>query len=253
MPQSGTDQHPCRLSVREGTYHFCAAFDLSIDPLQGVVCPDPHPMFFRKTRVGQGFLHAVMHFVGSFGQLHPSQLCFNSFGLFQSSCFIFLGMDRFEHLSHFFDLFVGSDCKNVPVKMYDAALIFRMRKHLADCFDHSQSFIADDQTGVFKTALLQPNKEVFPTLEIFLQAFCCTYDLAVSVTGNSNGYEDGDIFLFFTPAAFQEDTININIRIVIFELAVSPLLDVLICLFVPVADCSGRYLCPPKCFGDIFQ
>ena len=136
--------------------------------------------------------------------------------------------------------------------MYNAALIFRMRKHLADCFDHSQGFIADDQTGIFKTTLFQPDKEVFPTLEIFLQAFCCTYDLAVSVAGNSNGYEDGDIFVFFTPAAFQEDTININIRIVILELAVSPLIDVLICLFVQVAYCSGRHFGSPKSFGDIF-
>ena len=86
--------------------------------------------------------------------------------------------------------------------MYDAALIFRVWKHLADCFNHSQGFVADDQTGIFKTTLFQPYKEVFPTLEILFQTFCCTYDFAVSVTGNSNGYEDGDVFVFFTPTAF---------------------------------------------------
>ena len=84
--------------------------------------------------------------------------------------------------------------------MYDAALIFRMRKHFADGFDHSKGFIANDKTGILQSTFFQPDKEVFPALKIFFQAFCRTYDLVVSIIGNSNSHKDGDAFVFLAPA-----------------------------------------------------
>ena len=51
MTQPGTDQHQCRISIREGTDYSCPAPDLPVHPLDDIVGPDLHPMLRGEVTV----------------------------------------------------------------------------------------------------------------------------------------------------------------------------------------------------------
>ena len=135
--------------------------------------------------------------------------------------------------------------------MDNAALIAGFWKHLSDRFDHAQGFISDDEMRITEPALFQPYEEVLPAFKVFFQAFGSADDLTVSISGNSNGDKDRNVFVSFTSASFEEDTVHIDIRIFLCQRAVAPLFNVFICLFVEVADRAGGHSGSPESFGDI--
>ena len=51
MPQAGTDQHEGGFAIRKGSNDFGSTFDLSVDPFQSIVGPDPGPMLSWKTHI----------------------------------------------------------------------------------------------------------------------------------------------------------------------------------------------------------
>ena len=64
IPQSGTNQHLSRLSVRERTNDSRPAPNLSIHALDDIVCPDLQPVLWREIHVRQGLFNAVLHLFG---------------------------------------------------------------------------------------------------------------------------------------------------------------------------------------------
>lgn len=68
-----------------------------------------------------------------------------------------------------------------------------------------------------------------------------------------NGDQYGNIADFATPGAFKDDSVQVNIGVLPFDGAITPLLDFNVDLLVEVADSSGTYFCPRQGFGDIFD
>ncbi len=52
MTQSDTYKHQHTLSIRKSAGCFCSAFNLTIEALNGVVCPDSGPVLYWKVHVG---------------------------------------------------------------------------------------------------------------------------------------------------------------------------------------------------------
>ncbi len=170
-------------------------------------------MLCREIHVGKRFCHTVRYLLSGFGQFHLSKLCLDSLGLLKRSSFILLGMDCFQHLGDFFHLAVGHYGEDIPVEVNDTTLVFHIPEHLANRFDHPQCFISHYELDTFQTALFQPDEEVLPALQVFLQSFGGSNNFAISVATDTDCDEDGDILKLFTPAAFQENSVHIDVWI----------------------------------------
>ena len=53
MAEPGTDQHKCRVAVRETAHHTGAAADLPVQLFNHIVGADERPVFTGKIAVGQ--------------------------------------------------------------------------------------------------------------------------------------------------------------------------------------------------------
>ena len=138
------------------------AADLTVQPLDHIVGADARPVFAGKIAVGQSFLNAVLDLFGGFLQLHGAQLGNHGFRLLAGRLFALLGVDRFEHFCHNFDLGFGHNGENVAVEMHRAALIFGVQKHLAHGLQHPHALVPDDELYAVQAASAKPLKEIDP-------------------------------------------------------------------------------------------
>ena len=106
MTEPGTDQHKCRVAVREAADHTGTAADLPVQPLNDIVSTDTGPVLTGKISVGQRFLYAILHLLSGLFQLHRAQFLHHGLGLFPGSFLALLSMDRLEHLGH--QLYLGA-------------------------------------------------------------------------------------------------------------------------------------------------
>ena len=127
MTKAGTDQHQGRVAIGERPHHAGSAADLTVQPLDHVVCTDAGPMLTGKIAVGQRFLNAVLDLLGSLLQLHGAQLGDHGIRLLAGRLLALLGVDRLEHFCHNFDLGFGHNGENIAVEMHRAALVSIMR------------------------------------------------------------------------------------------------------------------------------
>ena len=137
--------------------------------------------------------------------------------------------------------------------MYCATLIFCSRKYISNGFRHTKALITNDLPDSCKAPLFKPDKEVMPAFKIFLHAFCGADDLAIAVCRYADSNKDGHILYFAAPAAFQVNTVNINVCVFTGLFSAVPGFDMLVSLLVEVTDRSWRYLSPPKGFCDILH
>lgn len=75
----------------------------------------------------------------------------------------------------------------------------------------------------------------------------------VAILINPDGNKDGNVLNLASPAAFQEHTIYVNIRIIAAKRTGSPFFDVFVSFLIEVADRSGRDLGSPQSFGDVLD
>lgn len=149
-------------------------------------------------------------------------------------------MDRLQHHVNSLHLAAWGDGEDVAVEMYRAPLVTGIRERFWYGLQHAQVLIADDKTHSYKAALFEPYKERTPAFTVVFHAFSCTDDLTAAIIADTDCNENGDILDFSAPAAFQVDSIYINIRIFTDEGACAPGFNMLISLFVEVADSSWR-------------
>ena len=102
--------------------------------------------------------------------------------------------------------------------MDHAALVFGFRKDHRDAFQHTEAFIADNETHACKAPAFEPSEEVQPAFLVLFHTFRCTEDLTKSVFVDANSDQNGYI---------------LNL--------------------VEVADGARRDLRASKRFGDIFD
>ena len=81
-----------------------------------------------------------------------------------------------------------------------------------------------------------------PAFKIFLHAFCGSDDLAIPVCRYADSNKDGHVLHFAAPAAFQVNTVNINVCVFTGQFSAAPGFDVFVSLLVEVTDRSWRYL-----------
>ena len=104
MTQPCTDQHQRRVSIGERSHHTRPAADLTVQPLDRIAGADTRPVLAGKITAGQRLLDAVLDLLGSFLQLHRSQLGNDSSCLLAGGFLALLGADRLEHFRCNFDL-----------------------------------------------------------------------------------------------------------------------------------------------------
>ena len=78
-------------------------------------------------------------------QFHGAQLGNDSLCLLAGRLLTLLGVDRFEHFRHNFDLGSGHNRENIAVEMHRATLVFGIREHLAHGLQHPHALVADDE------------------------------------------------------------------------------------------------------------
>ena len=127
VAQPGADQHQGGVPVRERPHHPRPTADLTVQPLDHIVGADACPMLAGKIAIGQRLLNAVLDLFGGLLQLHGAQLRNHGLCLLAGCLFALLGVDRFEHFCHNFDLGFGHNRENVAVEMHRAALVSIMR------------------------------------------------------------------------------------------------------------------------------
>ena len=97
VAKSGADQHQGGVAIGECPHHTGAPADLTVQPLDHVVCTDAGPMLAGKIAVGQRLLNAVLDLLGSFFQFHGAQLGDHGIRLLAGRFLALLGVDRLEH------------------------------------------------------------------------------------------------------------------------------------------------------------
>ena len=152
MAQPRADQHQGGVPVRERPHHPRPSADLTVQPLNHVVCADTGPVLAGKIAVGQRLLDAVLDLLGDLLQLHGAQLGDHSLCLFAGGFLALLCVDRLEHFCHNFGLGFGHNRENIAVEMHRAALVFGVRKHLAHGLQHPHTLVADDDLHTVQSA-----------------------------------------------------------------------------------------------------
>jgi len=132
MAQAGTDEHQRGIAVGEGSDYSGSPSDLAVQAFNDVVRADPGPMLGGEIAVGQRFFNAVFHPLRRLFQFYLAEFSDDCFSFFSRCLFAFLCMNRLEHLRHQLHLRTRHDGKHIAVEMYYAALVFRIRKYLAD-------------------------------------------------------------------------------------------------------------------------
>ena len=94
-------------------------------------------------------------------------------------------------------------------------------------------------------------KKLCQLSKIFLHAFCSADDLAVAVCRYADSNKDGHVLHFAAPAAFQINTVNINVCVFTGQFSAAPGFDMFVSLLIEITDRSWRYLSSPKSFCDI--
>ncbi len=211
MPQSGTYQHQGALSIRESPYRLRPALYLPVEPFDGIVGPDPCPVLGRKVHVGEGLLYAILHLFCCCAEFHLLQFFCYLGGFLPGGFLALLGMDGLQHHGNAFHLIAGRDGKYVPVKMYGAALVARIREYLRDRLQHAQVLIPDDEPDAGKPPFLEPYKEGMPAFLILFHAFRCPDDLTAAAFTYADGHKDGYVLYLAAPAALEVYTVDVDI------------------------------------------
>lgn len=156
MAQTGTDQHEGRVAVREAAYYTGTAADLPVESLHDIVGSNTGPVFTGKLTVGQRFLNAILHLLGSLFQLHRMQLLHHGVGFLPGSVLAFLGVDCLEHLGYQFYLGAGRDGEHIAVKVYGTTLVLSFWEYFSHSLQHPLALVANHQFDPIQATVTQP-------------------------------------------------------------------------------------------------
>ena len=99
-----------------------------------IIGSDAIPVLIREIHVGQCFINTIFQLLCSRRKLHFTKLCYNLCSFFTGCRLAFLGMNCFQHHGYFFHALARCGRKDVAIKMYGTALIFRIWKYLRNRF-----------------------------------------------------------------------------------------------------------------------
>ena len=125
-----------------------------------------------------------------------------------------------------------------PYSRIITELLFCLRKHFTDSFQHTHALVANDEFDAIQTAPFQPLEKTDPAGFVFFHALSSTQNLAVSVLIDRDCHQDRDIFIFSAPVSAQIDAVHIDIRILAaLQRTVPPVLDMDVSFLIQLADC----------------
>ena len=163
----------------------------------------------------------------SFGKLHSPELFSYLDCFFMGSFLTFLCMYCLGNERRRFHLVTGCNRKNISVKMNRTALISGIRKDFRNGFKHAE--------------ILMPMINRTPAFTILFHAFRSAKDFPAAILTDANGNKNRNVLNLTAPAAFQVNTIYVNIGIVPGKRTGTSGFDMFICLFIQIADDSGGY------------
>lgn len=202
-------------------------------------------MLRRKIHIGQGFFDSIFYLFCSFGKLHGSEFLRYQNRFFASGFLALPHMDRLEHKRYHFHLVTRCDSKYISIKMNRTALISGIRKDFRNGFEHTEILIADDQTYTSNPAFFQPYEERTPAFTILFHPFRSAKDFPAAILTDANGNENRNVLDLAAPTTFQVNTIYVNIGIIPGKRTDIPSFNMLISLFIQVADGSRGYFRSP--------
>ena len=98
--------------------------------------------------------------------------------------------------------------------MNGIALISGIRKDFRNDSQHAEVFITNDQAYTSKSPSFQPYEEKTPAFSIFFHVFCSAKDLPAAILADANGNGNRNVLDLAATAAFQVNTIYVNIWII---------------------------------------
>lgn len=127
MAQPGTDQHQCRVTVREATHHASAAAGLPVQQFNHIVGADTRPVLAWEIAVGQRFLNTILHLLGCLLQLHSTQFLHHFSGGFLA----LLSADFLEHLGYQLHLGARRYGEHIAVEVHGTSPVFGLSKYFS--------------------------------------------------------------------------------------------------------------------------
>ena len=246
-------EHEGASSVREGAHHPGAPADLAVEPLDGVVGPDPPPVGGGEPRVRQGLgaapadgLRGILEphgfrLVGDLGSLPPRRLA------------RLHDVDRLEHRGDLRAPRLRRLRQNAPVEADGAALVGGLREHLGDRADHPGGLVAGEHPDPAQAPRLEPREELPPALGRLGEPLGGACDLAVAVVVHADGDRHSDVLAAAAPAALQVDAADAGVGAGALERPAPPPLDGLGCLLAQVRDGGGRDARAPKDLAHVLD
>lgn len=101
--------------------------------------------------------------------------------------------------------------------------------------------------------LFLAHHEGTPALPVFFHYLGCTNHFTVAFFVYRHGHQDRYILIFSAPVSLEIDAVQIDIGILVLELALPPFFYMAVNLFVQIADRAGGHLAAPQRRGNILH
>ena len=154
----GGHRHQRGFPVGERADDAGSAADLPVQPLDGVVRPDPGPMLHGEVGVGERLGVALAHDLGCRAQLHRLERVGHLGRLGRRGLARFLRMDGLEHLGDPRPLPPRHLAERVAVEADGAPLVSHLGENLLERPEHPRRLIAGDEPHARQPAPAQPQQ-----------------------------------------------------------------------------------------------
>ena len=128
--------------------------------------------------------------------------------------------------------------EDIAIKMHHAALIAGLRQIIRNAFDKTSARIGNHQLHAPETAIDEMPQKRGPAGFVLLGALTDAEDLPEPLGIDRRGHQQRDVANLTSPAALHHDAVEVEIRMLAFDPAIPPRLDLGIDLLVQVRHCA---------------
>lgn len=141
--------------------------------------------------------------------------------------------------------------EHVAHEVHHAPLAFRVRQHRVDRGDESGAPVADHQSDAPQPAFDHASEELLPAGRVLAHALVDRDDLAPALRADADGDEDAHVLHVPAPGSLVPHAVHEHVRVLGFQRAFPPLVDLLVDLLEFVAQCLGWHPLAPQQLADV--
>ena len=141
--------------------------------------------------------------------------------------------------------------EHVAHEVHHAPLVFRVRQHRVDRGDESGAPVADHQSDAPQPAFDHASEELLPAGRVLAHALVDRDDLAPALRADADGDEDAHVLHVPAPGSLVPHAVHEHVRVLGFQRAFPPLVDLLVDLLEFVAQCLGWHPLAPQQLADV--